>query len=259
MKTKAASWITATALAACAWSVASAAPYEGVITGTNVYVRSGPGGPGAYPCAKLSAPARVTVVDKLDEWLKILPPTGCYSVVSKTYVKPEPGAGANGKWGIVTGNNVWVRAAGVLRDDNFFTLQARLNTNDRVEILGESGDFYQIKPPKGAYFWISSQFVKPVTTTMPVAPASSGSTVSVEVKPTPDPHRAGATTTPAAIRPALPKTEVKIPAGMERFAAAEKALLAEFKKPMDQRNYDALLAAYGAVNVTGDNAYLKPY
>ena len=261
MKTKAVRWITATAVAFCAWSVASAAPFEGVISGTDVYVRSGPGGPGAYPCAKLSTPTRVTVVDRLDDWLKILPPTGCYSVVSKTYVKPD----ATGKAGTVTGNNVWVRAAGVLRDDNFFTLQARLNTNDTIAILGESGEFYQIKPPKGAYFWISAQFVKPVDASTPAAPGAgpatggTGPTVSVAVIPTPDPNTARAVVTPPSTQPASTAAEVEIPAGMERFAAAEKLLLAEFKKPMDQRNYDTLLAAYGAVNVTGDNAYLKPY
>ena len=44
MKTKAVSWILATAFAAAACSVAlAAAPYEGVITGNDVYVRSGPG------------------------------------------------------------------------------------------------------------------------------------------------------------------------------------------------------------------------
>ena len=63
MKTKAVSWILATALTAATCSVASAAaPYEGVISGNDVYVRSGPG-TAAYPCAKLAATARVTVVD----------------------------------------------------------------------------------------------------------------------------------------------------------------------------------------------------
>jgi len=263
MKTKAVVWITLAALAVCTFSAASAATYEGVVTGTDVYVRSGPGGPGAYPCAKLSAPARVTVVDRLDDWLKILPPVGCNSVVQKTYVKPD----ATGKIGTVTRNNVWVRSAGVLRDDNFFTLQARLNTNDKIAILGESGKYYRITPPKGAYFWISSQFVKPVNAAPPVAPPvgvsptpnRTGGTVSVAVIQRPDANTAGAVTRPPATQPAKVPTEVKIPAGMEGFAAAEKLLLAEFKKPMAQRNYDALLAAYGAVNVAGDNAYLKPY
>jgi hypothetical protein len=46
---------------------------------------------------------------------------------------------------------------------------------------------------------------------------------------------------------------------MEQFAAAEKLLLAEYKRPVSDRNYDSLLAAYNAVNVTGDNENLKKY
>ena len=267
MKTKAVSWILATAFTftAAAWSVASAAtPYEGVITGNDVYVRSGPG-TGAYPCAKLSAPARVTVVDQLDTWLKVLPPEGCYSVVSKDYVKPD----AAGKTGTISGDNVWVRAAGVLRDDQFFTLQSRLNTKDTVEIIGRSGDYYQIKPPKGAYFWIAAQFVKrageapaarPAAAPIGSAPATGG-TVSVGVVPENESTGGGTvspTTAPATSPPAT-GGDVQIPAGMEQFAAAEKLLLAEYKKPVSERNYDSLLAAYNAVDTAGDNANLKKY
>ena len=219
MKTKAVSWILATAFAAAACSAASAAaPYEGVITGNDVYVRSGPG-TGAYACAKLSAPARVTVVDQLDSWLKILPSEGCHSVVSKDYVKPD----ATGKTGTIVGDNVWVRAAGVLRDDQFFTLQSRLNTNDTVEIIGRSGDYYQIKPPKGAYFWIAAQFVKRAdeagartgNATTGSARAAGG-TVSVGVVPRNE-STDGETTLPTTgptTRPAAIGGEVQIPVGM---------------------------------------------
>ena len=263
MKTKAVSWILATAFAAAACSVAlAAAPYEGVITGNDVYVRSGPG-TGAYACAKLSAPARVTVVGQLDSWLKVLPPKGCYSVVSKDFVKPD----ATGKAGTITGDNVWVRAAGVLRDADFFTLQSRLNTNNTVEIIGQSGDYYQIKPPKDAHFWIAAQFVKRADAAAGTAEAPTGSvpatggTVSVGVVPRNE-STDGETTLPTTApvpRPAATGGEVQIPVGMEQFAAAEKLLLAEYKRPVSDRNYDSLLAAYNAVNVTGDNENLKKY
>ena len=271
MKTKAVSWILATAFAAAAWSAASAAaPYEGVVTGNDVYVRSGPNTEGgAYPCAKLSAPARVSVVGQMDTWLKILPPEGCYSVVSKDFVKPD----AAGKTGTITGDNVWVRAAGVLRDDNFFQLQPRLNKGDKVEIFGEtrgqSGDFYKIKPPNGAYFWIASQFVKRADEAAAAHTGSSatgsvpaaGGTVSVGVVHQDESTGAEAPrpTTAPTTRQAATVGEIQIPAGMEQFAAAEKLLLAEYKKPVSDRKYDSLLAAYNAVGVSGDNAYLKPY
>ncbi|KKK75290.1 hypothetical protein LCGC14_2875170, partial [marine sediment metagenome] len=45
----------------------AAFPYQGTVTGTDVYVRSGPGD--SYPCLKLSSPAKVKVVGQAFGWL----------------------------------------------------------------------------------------------------------------------------------------------------------------------------------------------
>ena len=57
----------------------------GVVTGTNVYVRSGPGN--SYPCTKLSYPAKVRVGGQWQGRLKIVPPKGAYYYISARYVR----------------------------------------------------------------------------------------------------------------------------------------------------------------------------
>ncbi|MCD6304307.1 MAG: SH3 domain-containing protein, partial [Planctomycetes bacterium] len=239
-------------------------PYEGTVVGTNVYVRSGPGGPGAYPCAKLSRPARVVVIGRLEDWLKIRPPAGCYSVISKTYVKVDPATGL----GTVTGNNVWVRAGGVLRTSDFFSLQTRLSKGDRVRVLGEVGEYYKIAPPPDAYFWISAKYVKPTSAvtaaSRPAAGAAAGTAATTRpIGPTSRP--AAAATTPAT-RPPRPATTTaggtappEIPPALKAFKKAEQLLVAECRKPIGQWDFTPVVAAYKAVDCTGDNAYLKPY
>ena len=253
MNAKAVVWLcAATVVLAAGTQLAQAAPYEGVLAGNDVYVRSGPGGQGAYPCAKLSSPAKVIVVDKLDNWLKIKPPAGCFSVVSKQYVSVDPVT----KVGTITGNNVWVRAAGVLRDTNFFTLQLRLNKSDRVKVFGQAGDYYKIASPDGAYFWISAKYIRPA------------GAVSVTVGPTTRPVSVTPPTTrPVVIIPAPPVAPTTAPAAARRrtnlaltaFQAAEKLLAAECTKPMGERDFTKVLGLYQAIDVTGDNAYVKPY
>ena len=248
MKAKAVVWRCAAALVVSAWGqTAQAAAYEGVLTGTGVYVRSGPGGPGAYACAKLSKPAKVTVVDQLDDWLKIEPPTGCFSVISKQYVTVDPVT----KTGTVTGDNVWVRAAGDLRSENFFSLQLRLNKGDRVTVIGEAGEYHKVQSPTGAYFWISAQYVGR-TDGAAVEPTTRRVSVLPTTRPAPTTQRV-VTTTPRA-RP-LEVTTAEI----EAFRAIENLLLRECMKPIEARELEPVLAKYRAIPVAGDSEYLKPY
>lgn len=135
----------------------ASATWTGAVTGTNVYVRDGPG-PQAYPCTRLSAPERIVVVGKTDGWLRILAPKGCYSVISKDYVQVD----ATGQTGTVTGDNVWVRAGGDLHEANFIGVQRQLGRGDTVAIIGETGEYYKITPPEGAYFYIAESYVRPV-------------------------------------------------------------------------------------------------
>ena len=235
---------------------AAANGYVGEVSGTNVYIRSGPGNT-AYPVVKLSHPARVTVVDKTSGWLKILPPEGCFSVILKKDVAVDDGA----KTATVLANDIRPRAGGELRTSDFWAIQSpALNEGDKVQLLGEANaDYYKIVPPKGVVFYISDQYVKTVTG------APSELAVATAVKPS-----AGAATKPAS--PARVPTLVEVPSAgavnasdlandgsaAAAFKAAEAALFAEYKKPSDQQNLSLILEKYLAINVAKD-ASLKPY
>lgn len=135
-------------------------PYIAQVVGNNVYVRSG-NSQADYPCTKLDAPARVTVVDEVYGWAKILPPEGTYSWIFKAYVKINP---ANPTVGILTGENVRVWAgADHLDSSSSIGLQTQLNTGEIVELYADqpdTGDYYRIKPPTGAHLWINADFLK---------------------------------------------------------------------------------------------------
>lgn len=274
------------ALATQAWGqTAASAPTAagmGEVTGSNVYVRSGPG-QRAYPCVKISKPAKVEVVGSRSGWLQIRSTPGCFSVISKQFVT------ADGKTGTVTTDNIWVRAGGEEKASDFWAIQSRLNKGDKVEILGQvtdkDGEWYKITPPRDAYFWISEQFVK--LGAGDVAKTGSGS-VSVAVVPKNGAESGGAdvkvvsgTTTPGladgstgkvgsdgtkttevTVVKKTTRTETVTPVspdkGLEAWKSAEKDLMEEFKKPAEQRNLDGLLAKYQAIE-TPKGSPLKGY
>ena len=82
-------------------------PYVAEITGNDVCIRSG-AGTNYYDCGKLHQGMRVRVVSmKYGIWSQIVPPTGCFSWISKQYVEvsvDDPNVG------VVTGDSVRVRA-----------------------------------------------------------------------------------------------------------------------------------------------------
>jgi len=234
----------------------------GVVTAADVYVRSGPG-QDAYPCAKLSHPARVFVIGRSTDgaYLSILPPANCFSVIAKIYVQPGP----DGKVGKVIGENVWVRAGGELRQRNFHAIQCQLDKGETVKILGEVGEFYKIQPPEDACFWISSDYVEPAPVT-PQEPAEAAvpakEPVVVETQAPPAPPaaaepaptlRAGGEKTIQTTRPAE-----EIASAIAAFERAEADLLAEFKKPPEQRDLEKLIARYRAIP-TAEDEYLLPF
>ncbi|MDY7011920.1 MAG: hypothetical protein SVV80_14410, partial [Planctomycetota bacterium] len=203
----------------------------GVVTGENVYVRSEPGN---YPCTKLSHPERVLVTGRRDGWLEIMPPAGCFSLISKRFVSVA------GNVGTVTGTNVLVRAGSSMElyRNRIDAVQTSLNIDDKVTIVGEQEGFYQITPPPGARLWIAAQFVKRLEDEADTQPATTQPTTqSVFIT----------TTQPDVIKDEL-----------SAFEAAEKALEAEFKKPREVRNLPDLLAKYEAIKITADSP-LAPY
>jgi len=215
------------------------AGWTGIVAGQDVNVRSGPD-LSAYPCTQLSGPDRVTVVAQEGEWLKILPPASCFSVVHKNYLELD----ADGKTATVTSENVWTRAGGDLRMSDFWALQRPLTKGQKVEIIGPVNDYYKIVPPAGTCLYVSSQFVQrapketvPAPATQPAVPDEP--TAPMVVKPA------------VVVEPKPPATQPEL-SPRDSFLAAEKALQAEFQKPEEQQDFAALLARYQRIDTKGD-------
>jgi len=214
---------------------ASVVRYVGAVTGTDVYVRSGPN-MDAYPCTKVSAPATVQVVEESAEFLKILPTPGTYSVISKQYVRVD----ATGKAGTITGSSVRARAGGELCPgksfSDFWFIHRIMDKGDPVRILGSGGDFYKVVPPARAYFWISRKYVK------------RGVAAKTPAK-TPDPDgKATPATQPDGKTPVTPpQTAEEVDEINRAFRVAEKMLRAEYNKPAGRRDLESVVAAFQAI------------
>jgi len=207
--------------------------YVGVVSGTDVYVRSGPN-TDAYPCTKVSAPATVQVVEESAEFLKILPTPGTYSVISKKYVSLD----ATGKVGTITGSSVRARAGGDLCPGksfaDFWFIHRIMDKGDKVQVVGSGGDFYKVTPPARAYFWISKKYVKRgVVVERPGKKTGKGGK-----------GKAKATTKPDGKTPVTPQTAEEVDEINRAFRAAEKLLRAEYKKPAGRRDLQSVVAAF---------------
>ncbi len=126
-------------------------PYVAEVTATEVNLRSGPS-TNYYVVTKLQAGDRVEVMEEDGGWFGIVPPPGCFSLISKHYVDLDGNGG-----GVVNGKSVRVRA-GSNYDNGRYAVQLKLNEGDEVEVLEDGPEgFLKIKPPKGAYAWIHSE------------------------------------------------------------------------------------------------------
>ncbi len=227
-------------------------PYQGIVNGTDVHVRAR-AGLAAYPCTKVSYPTRVTVIESHGGWLKILPVAGTFSVVKKKYVRPD----TTGTVGMVTEDNVWVRAGGNLQSQDFDVIQRRARKGTKVDIIGQTGDYYKISPPSGAYFWVAERYV----TRINVPPVRSTLATSPVVATKPAVRVVGIPTTKEYVVRAVIKTtqsEAEVKAATAKFHAVDSLLKAEFGKPAGQRNLDPIVGKYEALRAIA-SGYLGPY
>lgn len=249
-------------------------PFIAEVTGNDVYIRSGKG-TAYYQCGKLNAGYQITVVDEVFGWAKVVPPDGSYSWINKNYVKIDP-PGSNK--GVVTGENVRVWAGSdYIEPMRSSSMQVKLNKNkdeideedDFVELFPdqpEEGDYYKIKPPVGAYLWISAEFLKytsPKAVVVPPRPEVPKETAPevlpaapeekkpdfkpLDVQPQettkPDvPAETPAVTTPETpaeiSAPAEPvKNENPETAALKRCYEIAAALEEELKKPIKDQSY----------------------
>jgi hypothetical protein len=168
------------------------------------FVRSG-AGENYYSTSKLEKGASVVVVGAKGSWLKILPPEGSFSYVQKVSVQKF----GDGKQGKVMGTQQpWVRAGSNLLP-LMWAMQTRLQPRDTVEIIGEDDLYFRIKPPAGAYLYISKDAVDAkqmveVTANGQVKPAVEAPAATPPATPAPSEAPAVVENPPAAVTPVPP-------------------------------------------------------
>jgi uncharacterized protein YgiM (DUF1202 family) len=235
-------------------------PFDGVITGSNVNVRSGPG-TNYYPVTRLQRNDRVRVLGEEFGWTKIEPPADCYSLIDKQFVDKDEHVDKNGDdTGVVNGDDVIIRAGSDLVNKHY-AHQSKLSRGAKVAILGENeAGFYKIKPPAGVALWIHKDYVQPASTVSAATPKRAGITgqpipQSADAKPQTSQAKSGADAHAGAVDAELHQTLKYLPAGSDRDALAEieAGIARESKKSPVTQNYtplatrlDQVAAAAGA-------------
>ncbi len=205
-------------------------PFVAEVSGSDVYVRSGRG-PGYYHCGKVNTGDKVTVAEEAAGWAKILPLPENYSWIHKNYVKVDP---KTPKVGTVTGDNVRVWAGSdFIEPIRSSSLQTRLNTGEVVELMdtagAETGDYYKIKSPAGAFLWVSSEFLKYVGPVKPAEPEPAAPAApKADEKPMTLEERLGVTPQAGAAADAAAATSADA-------AAAVAPVTAEAPKPEEAK------------------------
>lgn len=189
--------------------------------------------------------------------MKILPPADTFSVIEKQSVRLD----AAGKVGTVTEDNVWIRAGGKLRSQDFWAIQRRAKKGSKLDIIGQTGDFYKITPPSGVYFWISGRYVTPVGVSRATAEPKTTETGPV-ITPKAASGVADTGATDRVVKPVktvkTPHSRAEIKAATAKFLAVDRLLAAESRKPAKQRNLEAIINKYESLRVIG-GGYLEPY
>lgn len=237
-------WAVA-AVTGSAWGQ-DAFPYVGEITGAKVNVRCG--ATLNYPeMIRLDAPARVTVIGRENDFLKIQPPAGVYSLISKRYVQVDGAAGT------ITGDNVQVRAGSDLQPTAVSIVQARLNRGDRVSVTGSTEEYYKIAPPSGVAAYVHADYVRRADgAPTVVAPPTAAPIATAPVVEAPATRPAVAATRPTTPAAAATQPDT-FSALVQQFEAAEAVLKAEYDKPVEQRDLAKVLALYKAINAPADS------
>ena len=253
-----------------------ATQFAGSVNANAVYVRSGPGD-NFYATSKLDKGAPVVVVGVKYDWLKIVPPEGSFCYVARLYVDKT----GDGTVGRVNKSELNVRAGSEVNEMKS-AVETKLDQGQTVQIIGETDEFYKIKPPQGVYLYVKKDYVDPVKAiTVAVPPADTGSEplqsqpVLPMVTKTPSnpaegsstqvPVVAGgaATTQPAvaaapstqpavAIAPATQPAVAPSTVAENEFDATEASFLDATNMPIDKQPIDTLLTEYTTLSKNSD-------
>ncbi|MCO6437189.1 MAG: SH3 domain-containing protein [Phycisphaerae bacterium] len=71
------------------------------------------------------------------------------------FAQTNPPAPTSPVAGEVTGNDVYVRSG---PSSNYYPV-SKLNAGDRVTVIGQTGEWYEIVPPSNVFSWISAEYV----------------------------------------------------------------------------------------------------
>lgn len=212
----------------------------GEVTGDEVHLRSGPG-VNYYPVARLQKGDRVVIVGHKPAWVGVAPPSNTYSLVAKQYVDLH-GKGR----GVINGDRVWVRAGTELSDDKY-AKQTRLSKGARVTIVGESGEFHKIVPPKGAMLWISADYVRVMEESQP---AIAEQEPVIEATPA----------VPQATPPPAPSIEgIETDRLQSRIERLEQILKQEFKKDPYHRDLQGVVDRFAPLADQDEDVAAKQY
>lgn len=197
-------------------------PYSGHINSDAVRIRSGPG-LYYYQLALLNSGATVVVENEADGWLALRPTSGVFGLVKKSDLAIAP----DGKKASVSAAAARIYAASEAANNRHWSVMATLKQGDTVQVLGPGeGDLVKIVPPEGAHVYVMAQYVQ---------------------------AGAGAGGVDAALTVEPPKVDPLV----EDFKKADSALTVEQKKPLGQRDFAAVTAAYKDIAEKTDKAYLR--
>ena len=236
--------ITVTALMLVSPALAqNATEYVGEVTGQDVYVRSGPDR-SWYEVTQLSAAAQGPGCGAEGEWLKIVPPEGCFSLVNKQFVKRD------GDIGTIMADKVVARAGSLLRPGKADFVQGQFSRGATVAIIGETDEYYKIKPTGAAVVYINSSYVRKPGAAAPVgarrpasrpaaaAAAMDNQTVTM-TRPRTTTTRPGETISTTTVHTTVTAVAAKpSSAAKAAYDQAVKDLNDEYKKPLDKRDYN---------------------
>ena len=242
-------------------------PYDAEITGDSVYVRTGPG-VAYYEFGKLYKKEVVKVVGERDGvWSMIEPLEGSFSWISAQYVTVSS---TNPTIGEVTGDNVRVWAGSPLfGPERSTTPQGKLNKGDKVKIIGQPiSNYYKIAVPSlpDAYYWVSTQYTKPLPKAVEVVRPIENSGVKPVVIKNPTeatPILVEKTTfeTPEAnnvvidsnlATPVSTETVIQV-TPLDKYYVLQKQVEEERLKPLNEQDYSAIKEALKEI-VNDENA-----
>lgn len=215
---------------------------RGFVSASRVNLRSGPGT--TYNIVMtIDEGTELTVYSYRDGWFEVDLPAGASAWVYNRWVRVEaaagqpiaPGAPVVGK---VVGDRVRIRAA----PDMLASVLAERDRGQTIEIVGQAGDWYKVKPPAGTKGWIYSKYID-LERGVRVAGMSLPETTAVAGVPADLPPL------PEAAGPPLPSPAVAAPQlpPLDDFRKAEYLLALVLKEPPLKRDFREVIALYNRV------------